>query len=75
MAEDDWEGWATLTAELGDRVQLVGDDIFVTNETRLARGIDGRRRQRHPDQGQPDRHPVARRSTPWPGRPGLPTRR
>jgi enolase len=40
MAEDDWDGWATLTAELGDRVQLVGDDIFVTNETRLARGIE-----------------------------------
>ena len=42
MAEDDWDGWATLTAELGDRVQLVGDDIFVTNETRLARGIEGK---------------------------------
>ena len=40
MAEDDWDGWAGLTAELGDRVQLVGDDIFVTNESRLARGID-----------------------------------
>ena len=40
MAEDDWDGWAALTAQLGDRVQLVGDDIFVTNETRLARGID-----------------------------------
>jgi enolase 1/2/3 len=40
MAEDDWDGWATLTAELGDRVQLVGDDIFVTDETRLARGIE-----------------------------------
>jgi enolase len=40
MAEDDWEGWAILTAELGERVQLVGDDIFVTNETRLAQGIE-----------------------------------
>jgi enolase len=40
MAEDDWDGWASLTAELGNRIQLVGDDIFVTNETRLARGID-----------------------------------
>ena len=39
MAEDDWDGWAALTAEVGDRVQLVGDDIFVTNETRLERGI------------------------------------
>jgi enolase len=40
MAEDDWTGWAGLTARLGDRVQLVGDDVFVTNEARLARGID-----------------------------------
>lgn len=40
MAEDDWEGWAALTAELGDRVQLVGDDLFVTNPARLARGIE-----------------------------------
>jgi enolase len=39
LAEDDWAGWAKLTAELGDRVQLVGDDIFVTNTERLARGI------------------------------------
>jgi len=40
MAEEDWDGWATLTAKLGDRVQLVGDDLFVTNTERLARGID-----------------------------------
>jgi len=40
MAEEDWEGWQGLTAALGDVVQLVGDDIFVTNETRLARGIE-----------------------------------
>jgi enolase len=39
MAEDDWDGWAALTAELGERVQLVGDDVFVTNTERLARGI------------------------------------
>lgn len=39
LAEDDWEGWQHLTAELGDRVQLVGDDLFVTNPTRLADGI------------------------------------
>ena len=39
MAEDDWEGWAELTGALGDRVQLVGDDIFVTNQARLERGI------------------------------------
>ncbi len=39
MAEDDWEGWAMLTQALGDRVQLVGDDVFVTNPEILARGI------------------------------------
>ena len=39
MAEDDWDGWAQLTAELGGRVQLVGDDLFVTNTERLGRGI------------------------------------
>jgi enolase len=40
LAEDDWEGWAKLTAGLGDRCQLVGDDLFVTNTERLARGIE-----------------------------------
>jgi enolase len=40
MAEDDWDGWAALTTALGDRVQLVGDDLFVTNVERLQRGID-----------------------------------
>ena len=40
LAEDDWEGWAQLTKTLGDRVQLVGDDLFVTNTERLARGIE-----------------------------------
>ena len=39
LAESDWTGWATLTAELGDRVQLVGDDVFVTNPIYLARGF------------------------------------
>ena len=39
LAESDWGGWATLTRELGDRVQLVGDDLFVTNTEYLARGI------------------------------------
>ncbi|HUY65010.1 MAG TPA: phosphopyruvate hydratase [Acidimicrobiales bacterium] len=39
MAEDDWDGWAMLTSALGRRVQLVGDDIFVTNQKRLERGI------------------------------------
>ena len=40
LAEDDWEGWAKLTQALGDRCQLVGDDLFVTNTERLARGIE-----------------------------------
>jgi enolase len=42
LAEDDWAGWRTLTERLGDRVQLVGDDLFVTNVERLRRGIDER---------------------------------
>ena len=40
LAEDDWDGWAQLTQELSDRVQLVGDDLFVTNTDRLRRGIE-----------------------------------
>lgn len=40
MAEDDWDGWAALTAAIGDDVQLVGDDLFVTNSVRLKKGID-----------------------------------
>ena len=40
LDEEDWEGWQKLTAELGDKVQLVGDDLFVTNTERLAKGIE-----------------------------------
>ncbi len=40
LAEDDWEGWKNLTSRLGDRVQIVGDDLFVTNTTRLKRGLE-----------------------------------
>jgi enolase len=40
LAEDDWQGWALLTKELGSRIQLVGDDLFVTNTERLERGIE-----------------------------------
>ncbi|MGZ3749709.1 MAG: phosphopyruvate hydratase [Mucilaginibacter sp.] len=40
MSEDDWEGWKLLTEKIGDKIQLVGDDLFVTNVTRLQRGID-----------------------------------
>ena len=40
MAEDDWSGWKQLTLALGRKIQLVGDDLFVTNPTRLQRGLD-----------------------------------
>ncbi len=40
MAEDDWEGWALMTEELGDKIQIVGDDLFVTNADRLGEGIE-----------------------------------
>jgi enolase len=40
LAEDDWDGWKLLTDKLGDKIQLVGDDIFVTNTDRLAKGIE-----------------------------------
>ncbi len=42
MAEDDWRGWAQLSQRIGDRTQLVGDDLFVTNTRRIARGIEER---------------------------------
>lgn len=42
MSEEDWEGWKLLNAELGSRIQIVGDDLFVTNVKRLARGIEER---------------------------------
>jgi enolase len=40
MSEDDWEGWKLLTEKIGSKVQLVGDDLFVTNVKRLQQGID-----------------------------------
>ncbi|MCH8941649.1 MAG: phosphopyruvate hydratase [Bacteroidetes bacterium] len=40
LAEDDWEGWQLMTKQMGDKIQLVGDDIFVTNTDRLAKGIE-----------------------------------
>ena len=40
LAEDDWDGWQALTARLGERVQLIGDDLFVTNVQRLHEGIE-----------------------------------
>ena len=55
LYEDDWDGWKAITDRLGDQVQIVGDDLFVTNPERLPRGIDERHRQRPAGQGQPDR--------------------
>jgi enolase len=40
FAEDDWDGWRIMTGALGKQIQLVGDDLFVTNKVRLKRGID-----------------------------------
>ena len=71
LAEDDWEGWALLTERLGSRVQLVGDDVFVTNTKRIARGIEcrqrlqlPRRRRRHDRRSLPPA-PRPRRCRPW----------
>ena len=55
LAEDDWAGWTALTARLGGRMQVMGDDLLVTNTERLARGIPRAGRQCDPDQAQPDR--------------------
>ena len=56
LAEDDWSGWQALTAALGDKVQIVGDDLFVTNPERLRRGIAERSANALAGQGQSDRH-------------------
>ena len=55
-------GWAEMTRRLGDKVQLVGDDLFVTNSERLRQGMDEGAGQRHPHQAQPDWHPSPK---PW----------
>ena len=57
MAEEDWDGWRAHTASLGRRIQLVGDDVFVTNAEILGARHPRRRGQCHPRQAQPDRHP------------------
>ena len=74
MDEEDWDGWRALTERIGEHVQLVGDDLFVTNTERLKRGIDERRRQLDPRQGQPDRHADrdARRDRAWRATPATP---
>ena len=56
MAENDWEGWKMLTEALGDKIQLVGDDIFVTNTKIIARGIRGRNCEFRAHQAKPDRN-------------------
>ena len=56
LSEDDWDGWVALTTSIGDRVQIVGDDLFVTNPERLEDGHREGRRQRAVGEGQPDRH-------------------
>ncbi len=56
LAEDDWDGWKLMTEQLGDKIQIVGDDLFVTNTERLAAGIELGVRQLDPHQAQPDRH-------------------
>ena len=55
LDEEDWEGWQVLTRELGGKVQLVGDDLFVTNTERLSKGICSWLRKFHPDQTESDR--------------------
>ncbi len=47
LAENDWDGWVKLTKRLGDKIQLVGDDLFVTNTTFIRKGIEGSRLHRH----------------------------
>ncbi len=56
MAEDDFEGWKRVTDLIGDKCQLVGDDLFVTNVDAARRRHQARARQLDPGQGQPDRH-------------------
>ena len=55
LDEEDWDGWKAMTAALGDKIQIVGDDLFVTNVERLSRGIDRAVGQRAAGEGQPDR--------------------
>ena len=57
LQEDDWEGWKAMTERLGSRVQLVGDDLFVTNIKRLACGIKLGTANAILDQGKSDRNP------------------
>ncbi len=55
LAEEDWKGWAAMTERLGHRIQIVGDDIFVTNTERLQRGIEEKSANSILIKTQPDR--------------------
>jgi enolase len=57
LDQDDWDGYVKLHQALGKKIQIVGDDFFVTNPKRLIQGHREGRLQRDPGQGQPDRHP------------------
>jgi hypothetical protein len=72
LAEGDWEGWRGLTEALGTRIQLVGDDIFVTNPGHPAAGHRRARGELRAREAEPDRHGHrdARRDEPWPATPG-----
>ncbi len=56
MAENDWDGWKHLSTRLRDKIQLVGDDLFVTNTAILCARYRAEDREQHPDQAEPDRH-------------------
>ena len=56
MAQEDWEGWRLLTERLGSKVQLVGDDLLVTNVERIRARNRGEGGELGADQAQPDRH-------------------
>ncbi len=57
LQEDDWEGWKDMTSRIGNRVQLVGDDLFVTNIKKAVLWNQAWNCQCHSDQGEPDRNP------------------
>ncbi len=56
LAEDDWQGWRTLTAALGEKVQIVGDDLFTTQPERIRKGIEQMAANAGADQAEPDRY-------------------
>lgn len=58
LQENDWEGWSEMTKRIGDRVQLVGDDLFVTNPKRLKQGIAQKAGNADSDQGKSDRYVI-----------------